>query len=402
MIPLPAEEFERLYGAAPTHVVRAPGRVNLIGEHIDYHGLPVLPLALDREVRLQFRARVDAVVRASTLARGLPAATFELGHRIPPADAGDWSNYVRGAAQSLTNIQGAERGIDLLVHSTLPMAAGLSSSSALAVGAGLALAQVNGVHVEPLGFAEQMAEAERYAGTRGGGMDQAVCLLARSGHALYMDFHPLSVRPIPIAADLRVIVADSLVRAEKSGAAKSSYNERRETGESACASMVSVLGLPQGSGYRDLIDLDRNVLELACDILSGAALRYFRHVISEARRVRRAAAALQAADLVTLGKLVDASHESLRDDYMVSTPELDQLVRIAKDAGALGARLTGAGFGGSMIVLVTPERLRHVRDALEHDFYRPRGISHPIGADRLLPIRSAGGACVEVLPQAIG
>ena len=401
MIPLPTEEFERLYGVPPTHVVRAPGRVNLIGEHIDYHGLPVLPMALDREIRLLFRARVDPVVRASSLAGDLPPTSFEVGPGIPPADAGDWSNYLRGAAQSLANIQGARHGIDLLVHSTLPTAAGLSSSSALAVGAGLALAQANGIRVVPLGFAEQMAHAEQYVGTQGGGMDQAVCLLARAGQALHVAFRPLSVRPIPIPSDLRVIVAHSLARAEKSGSARASYNERREIGRSAGASIVSALGLPQGSGYRDLVDRDRDVLEVAADVLSGSALRYFRHVVSEAHRVRQAVAALEAADLVTLGELVDASHESLRDDYAVSTPELDQLVAIARDAGALGARLTGAGFGGSMIALVTPERLPNVREALEHDFYWPRGVSNPTGADRLSLVQAGDGACVEALPQTI-
>lgn len=231
-------------------------------------------------------------------------------------------------------------------------------------------------------------------------MDQAVCLLARAGHALYVAFRPVAVRPIPIPSGLSIILADSLVRAEKSGSALAAYNERRETGERARASMASALELPRSTSYADLVARDGDVLGPAGDVLSGSALKYFRHVVSEARRVKQAAAALQAADLVTLGELVDASHESLRADYAVSTPELDQLVTIARGAGALGARLTGAGFGGSMIALVTRERLGHVSDALARDFYRPRGIADPVDADRLLMVRAADAARVEDLPQA--
>lgn len=392
------EAFGKQFGAAPTHVVRAPGRVNLIGEHIDYHRLPVLPMAVDREIRMLCRGREDGTVRALTLAGHLPGASFELGTHIPSAGKGDWSNYVRGAAQSIVNHQGASRGVDLLVDSTLPLAAGLSSSSALTVAAGLALAQVNGVLLDRHMFAEQMAEAEHYAGTRGGGMDQAVCLLARAGHALHVEFDPVAVRPVPLPANLRVVVAHSLVSAEKSGRAGAAYNERRRIGEAALGSMVAALGLPVGTGYAELVSGGEDMLRLAAETLSGSALNYFRHVVGEARRVARAAVALESSDLSALGGLVDDSHESLRGDYDVSTPELDQLVTSARRGGALGARLTGAGFGGSAIALVTAERTGDVTAALVSDFYEPRGIADPAACDRLLVVRAMDGATVEALP----
>jgi len=386
------EAFTGQFGAPPTHLVRAPGRVNLIGEHIDYHQLPVLPMAIDREIRLLVRPRDDAVVCAMTLADSLPVVAFELSECIPSADAGDWSNYLRGAAQSLVRKQGATRGLDVLVDSTLPMAAGMSSSSALAVGAGLAIAGINGFEIDRRMFAIQMAEAERYSGTQGGGMDQAVCLLAEPGCALYVDFQPLEVRPIPLPSGLQIIVAHSLKSAQKSGPARAAYNELRLTGEHARKSVAKALGLPSGTGYDRLIDVGEAGLHVATKNLSGPALCCFRHVITEALRVTAAVSALENSELSVLGKLLDASHESLRSDLQVSTPELDELVTLARGAGALGARLTGAGFGGAMIALAPSEQAETIRQVLARRFYHPRGISEPEKAGFLGDVTASRGA----------
>jgi len=391
------EAFTALFGAAPTHVVRAPGRVNLIGEHIDYHDLPVLPMAIDREIRLLFRRRDDGGVRAMTLADDLPGAAFELREKISVGESGDWSNYIRGVAQSMVREQDVTSGIDLLVDSTLPVAAGLSSSSALSVGAGLAIACANKVDIDRVSFAGQMAEAEHFTGTHGGGMDQAVCLLAESQHALYLDFHPLRARPVLLPPGLKIIVAHSLESAEKSGDVQAAYNERRLVGESARKAVSAALGLLPDTGYRNLVDIGEPALQAATEVLSGHAAGCFRHVFSEAGRVMTAVNALESADLFTLGELVDDSHESLRFDYNVSTTVLDELVTLARNAGALGARLTGAGFGGAIIALAPAEQAATIRSALATGFFHPRGISDPEDAGVLLEVQASGGASVESL-----
>lgn len=396
------DAFARQFGAAPTHIVRAPGRINLIGEHIDYHLLPVLPMAIDREIRLLFRRRDDGIVRAVTLADDLSGTAFEIREAIMPAAVGDWSNYVRGAVQSLVLEQNARQGIDLLVSADLPIAAGLSSSSALVVGTGLAIACANGIRIDRLIFAGQMADAERYTGTQGGGMDQAVCLLAAEGHALYLEFHPFLVaRPIPLPPGLQIIVACSLESAEKSGSSRTAYNERRTMGESARESVALALGLPADTGYDELVGVGERGLLVGKRILSGSALKTFRHVFTEAVRVGAAASALQCSDLVELGALMDASHDSLRTDLLVSTPDLDQLVKLARGAGALGARLTGAGFGGSVIALARSDQAGEICDAIARHYYLPRGILDPRDSGRLIVVRASRGATVSALPQGL-
>lgn len=394
------EAFTGEFGATPTHVVRSPGRVNLIGGHIDYHHLPVLPMAIDREIRLLFRRREDGRVRAMTLADDLPGVAFELSETIPAGETGDWSNYVRGVAQSMVREQDVTSGIDLLVDSTLPIAAGLSSSSALSVGAGLAIARANKIDIDRVTFAGQMAEAEHFTGTHGGGMDQAVCLLAESQHALYVEFQPLRARPILLPSGLQIIVAHSLENAEKSRDVQAAYNERRLVGESARKAVSATLGLLPDTGYRNLVDIGEPALQVATEVLSGHAADCFRHVFREAGRVMTAVDALESADLFTLGELVNDSHESLRSDYKVSTPALDELVTLARNAGALGARLTGAGFGGAMIALVSAEQAGSIRSALASGFFHPRGVSDPEDAGVLLEVQASGGASVESLEDA--
>jgi galactokinase len=375
---------------SPTHVVRAPGRVNLIGEHIDYHHLPVLPIAIDREILLHFRTRPDRLVRACSTAPSTAEVSFELGREIPTGPPGDWSNYLRAAAQSLVRSHGVDRGMEV---------AGLSSSSALVVATGLALAEVGGVRIAREDLASQMAEAERYTGTRGGGMDQATCLLAREGHALHLRFAPLRARPIPVPAHARLIVAHSLERAEKSGAAQEAYNTRRRVGEDARETVARKLGLAADTPYRVLAEDPARALDASAAVLEGSSRAYFRHVLTEADRVDRAVEALEARDVDVLGALMNASHESLRVDYEVSTPGLDELVEIAREAGASGARLTGAGFGGAIVAIAQPDAVDTVLGALRTRFYVRRDIPDPDARGLLLTVRpSAAAAVVELSP----
>jgi len=434
------DAFEARYGRRPTHAARAPGRVNLIGEHVDYHDLPVLPFAIERAVTVLFApasASHASRVRIASAAGGLPDDEFLLDAPIARLAAGDWRNYPRAAAAELAgggatrpaergldaNADGGcaadaawrvARGIDALIVSDLPMAAGLSSSSALVVGVGLALAHAAGVEVERLAFAGRMARGERFVGTRGGGMDQAACLLSRAGFVSRISFVPLRVEHIPFPDPLMLLVATSSEEAVKSGRVREAYNERRASTTDALEVVAAALQLP-GASFPDLLaahdiatllDAAERALPAgwpdgvppaaAPGLRTGPSvsrpspgddrrLARFRHVVTEGARVARAEVALREGDAEALGALLVASHGSLRDDCEVSTPGLDRLVEAALDAGALGARLTGAGFGGAILALARSGDARRVQTALARTV-RPEWV---------LAVRPSDGAEVE-------
>lgn len=378
------------------HVARAPGRVNLIGEHIDYCGLPVFPMAIGRSTRVAFEPRADREIRLTNRDPRFAPSTFALSETVPRAPAGDWSNYARAACQALVPRFPDLRGVDALVESDLPIAAGLSSSSALVVASALAILHGNGVSLAPLELMDLLARGERYVGTAGGGMDQAIILGARTGCASRIDFQPLRLTPTAVPAGWRFIVAWSMVRAEKSGAALHAYNERPRQSEEARRLVAARLrgggSRPEDITYSALLAAApvEQLLEMAETTLSRVLMRRFRHVITEATRVQQAQAAMGVEDLAVFGRLLDASHQSLRDDYEVSHPELDQLVELAREAGAAGARLTGAGFGGSIVALCTADRAPRVLGALRERFYAPRGAASDIARHAFLAEPSAG------------
>ena len=302
-------------------VVVAPGRVNLIGEHIDYHGLPVLPMALRRAVRIAFRPRSDGIIHATS--QGFGTRQFAWTRGLEPVARGDWENYLRAAARLVE----PGSGVDAEVTSDLPAAAGLSSSSALIVAFTLCLMRAN--RHEP-SFEELMRilpDGEHFVGTRGGGMDHAASLASKAGCASLIEFQPLAVHHVPIPEDWSFLVAHSMQTAEKSGAARDEYNARRRAGVN-------------------------------------------QHTTSEAARVQDAVAAMRRGDAPAFGRLLLESHASLRDYLKVSTPALDALVEAAMQSGALGARLTGAGFGGCAVVLCYRRDLDRVRRGLIESFYK--------------------------------
>ena len=350
-------------------VAHAPGRVNLIGEHTDYNGLPVFPMALNREVRISYRPRGDGQVLLRNAEARFAPVGFDLGPDIPAEPGGTWGNYVRAAAQILTREAGITRGIEGSVLSTVPVAAGLSSSSALVVATALALLDANDMALEPTRLMDLLARGERYVGVQGGGMDQAISLGGRAGHALRIDFRPtLRLTPVPVPPDWRFVVAESGVEAAKASGAREGYNSRvRECREALVLFSARWL---QGPPCTDYAELGRRIdpeeaLALAEESLTGIHLMRFRHVVSEGQRVDEAEAAMRAGDAVTFGRLMRASHTSLRDDYEVSSVELNRLVTTAEGAGALGARLTGAGFGGCAVALALAETAERVRTALQ-------------------------------------
>ena len=370
----------------------APGRVNLIGEHTDYNGLPVLPIAIDRDIRIDFRVAGESMVRLDNASTRFAPFDFRLDRPIEAAPQGDWSNYVRAAARGLLDHGIAlPRGVTGRVAGNVPIAAGLSSSSALVVAAALALLKANGVTLPRLELASLMARAERFVGLQGGGMDQAACLHGIAGHALRIDFDPLRVTPVAVPVGWRWVVASSLVRAEKSAGAREAYNERARE----CREVLAVVARPSGT-YREFVtDNDPDgVLDRARRTLTPVLFRRFRHVVTEGRRVALAEAAMRNGDMGRFGDLMVRSHESLRDDYEVSTGELDEIVATALEAGAAGARLTGAGFGGCAVALCDMSTVAPVMEALAARFYAPR-LGGPPTRDMMFTAKPSGGARVE-------
>lgn len=420
----------------------APGRVNLIGEHLDYCGLPVLPAALPHGVALAFRRREDDRLRCRSAAFPDEPADFRIGEadfrtgaddfRIGAAGAPAPAGFARYLAAAATGLRaggwvGAPlRGWDGAIASSLPPASGLSSSSAVVVAAALALLAANDrlspdddpfpngglspndrrtpgaslPSAERRRLAADLAAAESGVAIRGGAMDQSVCLGAVAGHALRISSDPPAWTPVPIPeARFAFLAAFSGRRAEKGaagGPAQLLYNAR--VVEAAAA--LAEAGRALGSRERPAALLaDRSAAELlhAARRLPPPLDRRLRHLVTETRRVGEAVRRLQEGDPEGLGALLDASHASLRDDYEVSTPELDALVREARRGGALGARLTGAGLGGAAVVLSTPEARPALRAHLETRFYAPRGLAAPDGS-HLLDADPAGPAVLLPLP----
>ncbi len=356
----------------PTHLVTAPGRVNLIGEHIDYVGLSVLPMALQRNILLTLRGRDDNLVQIANRDGNFGLRSFALKAPIQPFAEGDWGNYVKAAAEGLLERFGPLKGVDVVVETNLPIEAGLSSSSALVVGVALAILTVNEIAVVPLELADLMASAERYVGLRGGGMDQAVCLGARSATACRIDFDPLGLAHIPIPPQWRFVIASSLISAKKSADNRDAYNERTRQCQQALSDTVRSLEPPKAmSSYAELLatESETNLLRRAERVMSDVLFKRFRHVVTERGRVLAAEEAMRAADMTQFGRLMTQSHDSLRDDFEVSCSELNDLVHIAMSSGAVGARLTGAGFGGCVVALCPSTSLDDVLEALESKFY---------------------------------
>jgi galactokinase len=338
------DAFAARFGIHPRLIVRAPGRVNLIGEHTDYNEGFVLPMALDRATFVAARNRTDRIVRVYSA--GFDAEDSFTLDRIERSSDQPWSNYVRGVAKGLLARDLPLLGADLLIASDVPLGSGLSSSAALEVAVGYAFQLLNNINLlgEELALLAQGAE-NSFVGMQCGIMDQFMAALGRAGHALLLDCRDLSYRPIPIPPDVRIVVCASGVRHQLVG---SEYNERR----AACQEAVRLLRsrLPRITALRDV---SPDQLTEHSNLLPPAILPRARHVVSEIQRTLEAAAALERGDLASFGALMNASHASLRDDYEVSVPEIDTLVTIARALdGCYGSRITGGGFGGSTVSLV--------------------------------------------------
>jgi galactokinase len=327
----------------PKHAVAfAPGRVNLIGEHTDYNEGLALPFAISEGVTVRAAARPDG--RISAVAGDLGERDEFPAHGSPGRDgAAGWRAFVRGAVTELADAGVAVGGASLEISGTVPRGGGLSSSAALEVSLVLALIALSpdsGRAPDRLELAELCSRIENdWVGAQTGLLDQIASLFGEPDRALLIDFRALSVRPVPLElGDFRLVTVDS---GEKHTNAGSGYNERR----AECAEACSLLGV---ESLRDATLAEVSLLPAPLD-------RRARHVITENERVRDTVAALERADMYALGALLDASHASLRDDYEISTPPVEDAVARCKRAGALGARIMGGGFGGAVLALLPPD-----------------------------------------------
>ncbi len=326
-------------------------------------------MAIRRQIRVAYRVRTDHRIRAVSSQR-YGAREFEWTANLVPTTAGDWENYLRAAAQAVSRKWGVGLGVDAAVVADLPPAAGLSSSSALIVAFTLALLGANRIEA---GFEELMGvlpEGEQFVGTRGGGMDHAASLASRAGCASLTAFVPLSVHSIPIPEDWAFLVAHSLHAAEKSGSVRDQYNARRAAGVEALKDLgfISYAEAIEGRTYAEL----ESLVGQASSPVSQMKHECFLHVTTEALRVQDAVAAIERNDPLAFGRLLLESQDSLRGRLKVSCPALDQLVAAAMESGALGARLTGAGFGGCAVVFCRKPDRPKVRAGLISRFYSGR------------------------------
>jgi len=377
-------EFKQNFGSgAPVLCARAPGRVNLIGEHTDYNGGFVLPMAIGREVRVIFRARADGPVRLWSASYG-EWDEFDLDdlERNPQQR---WSNYPRGVARVLREAGYRLKPIDGLVCGDVPVGAGLSSSAALEVACALAFCAAGDFEPDRKELARLCQRAEnQFVGVNCGIMDQFVSLHARSLHAVLIDCRSLEHRLLPLdTSRVGVVVCNTMVHHELG---VSEYNKRRAT----CEKAASALG-EFAEGTQQLRDVDEALLQAHGAALDPVGYRRARHVVAENERTLAAADALQAGDHEWFGRLMDASHDSLRDDYEVSCEELDLMVELARaHEGTLGARMTGGGFGGCTVNLVRKEAVESFKTVVA-DGYRSRtGVTPSI-----YEFHAVGGAAAE-------
>ncbi len=338
-----AVEFAYRFGRVPT-VSRAPGRVNLIGEHTDYNDGFVMPAALEFATLTAASPRPDRRLRVYSMIMD-ETREFDLDSSSQAA-SGDWSDYILGVALMLERSGEPLTGADLAVWTDVPIGAGLSSSAALEVSCAHALLSAAGLPFEPIEIAKICQRAENdFVGMRCGVMDQYISCLGVAGHALLIDCRSLASRNVAIARNLRLLVANSMVRHQHAGG---EYNARRE----ACEEGVRLLSRTLGP-IKALRDVTSDQLEARRRKLPDLIYRRCRHIVTENARVLEAERALMSGDFVACGQAMNASHVSMRDDFEITCPEVDTLVGLAQTVeGVYGSRMTGGGFGGCTVSLI--------------------------------------------------
>lgn len=372
MIEKTVTQFKQLYQAQPQHLVRAPGRVNLIGEHTDYNDGFVLPMAIHLGIWIALRPRDDQRVKVYSLNYD-QSAEFSL---LDLEHAEDWSDYLRGIAWALAQEGRPLAGWEGVLAGNIPLEAGLSSSAALEMAALQAFHAVADWKWDGITMAKIAQKAENsWVGVQSGIMDQMASALGENGNALLIDIRDLSHQPVPLIPGTRIMVLDTGTRR---GLVDSVYNQR----VAECQLAAEVLGLDS------LRDATIEKLEGSKGQMERTHYRRARHVISENERTLKASEVMRQEDPRELGRLFNASHQSLRDDYQVSSPELDTMVAIARNQpGTYGARMTGAGFGGAAIALIPEDRIEDFSQAVSETYRTEVGLE-----PNIIPCQASQGA----------
>ena len=353
-----------------TRVFRAPGRVNLIGEHTDYNEGFVMPVAIGLSTWVKAFVRDDRTVSIFSENFSEPAE-FDLDDKNLHAQ-GHWSDYVKGVAVTLDRAGYRLRGAQLQIRGEVPIGSGLSSSAALEVASAFALLTTSGISIDRVELAKLCQQAENeFVGMRCGIMDQFASSNGQVGNALLLDCRSLEYKPVPLPETARLAVCNTMV---KHSLATSEYNARRLECEKAVRYFAE--RLPNVRALRDVSD--KELKSLGSD-LPEVIYRRARHVITENQRVLAAGAALEQGDLSTFGHLMKSSHDSLRHDYEVSCKELDLMVEIAQQVrGVFGSRMTGGGFGGSTVNLVAAQNVDEFKEVVSRSYQNATGLSPEI------------------------
>jgi galactokinase len=366
-----AAAFESVYGTPPDGVWAAPGRVNLIGEHVDYNGGVMLPFAIDRDIRLAARRRDDGILRATSAQdEGLVQVALD---DVGPGTVDGWLAYPAGVARYVRDL-GGPNGADIWVTGNIPGGSGLSSSAALECATAVAMVDLGGVDVDPLALALLCQRAENViVGMPCGLLDQTASMMSTAGHALMIEAEGPHVEQVPFDPAAEGLTVTVLVTNAMHQLVDGQYAERR----ASCEKAADLLGVPT---LREAVGMPLDEIEAKLD--DPLLFKRTRHVVTEIQRTLHAVELLRAGDLLGVAPLITASHLSLRDDYEVSSPELDAAVEAALSVGALGARMIGGGFGGSAIAIVPVALVGAVDEAVQAAFSE-RGFRAPAVFDAL-------------------
>lgn len=358
------EIFEEKFGYPATITIKAPGRVNLIGEHTDYNDGFVLPCAIDYETVIACGERNDRTIRVIAADYDNQQDKFSLDEPIVSTNALPWANYVRGVVKHLLLRNREFSGADMVISGNVPQGAGLSSSASLEVAVGQALKSLYDLDIDGVQLALNGQEAEnQFVGCNCGIMDQLISALGKEDHALLIDCRSLKTKAVSMPKDASVVIINSNV---KRGLVDSEYNTRRKQCEEAARFF----------GVKALRDVDIAQFAAKQAGLDPLTARRARHVITENDRTEAAAIALSHGDLKTMGVLMADSHASMRDDFEITVPPIDTLVEIVKSVIGEqgGVRMTGGGFGGCIVALMPSDLVEKVRKTVAHEYHAKTGI----------------------------
>jgi galactokinase len=356
------QSFATYFNAKPQFIVRAPGRVNLIGEHTDYNDGFVLPMAIDRAVWIALSPRTDTQIRIRSLDLELDSA-FEL-NSLTKGEG--WAEYIKGVAYQLQNAGYKLHGFDAVMTGDVPRGAGLSSSAAVELATACAFSAVSGFAWNASNMAKIAQKAENeWIGVNCGIMDQMASAACKEGYALFLDCRSLEYQYAPLPEGISIVILDTSTRR---GLVDSAYNERRSQCEEAA----------RWFGVKALRDVSMETYERKIkedNSLDKVALKRARHIISENARVLKAVEVMKAGDINRLGELFNASHDSLRDDFEVTNHALNTMVECAREQqSCYGARMTGAGFGGCAVALVREENVQEFENAVSAEYRQRSGL----------------------------